>query len=326
MRKSLLLCGAMMALMIGTVGVAAQQWPNQPVTLMVPFAPGGPLDTLARTVQPYISETLGQRVVVDNQPGAGGRVGSLRLSGAPGDGHTFMLGSQGTHGISQLIFKKPPYNAITDFAPVTLVADAPQVVLVRHDLPANNLREFAALLRKDYAKMQHGSGGTGTSSHIACVLLNEVIGAKVTHVPYKGGGPAMLDLLAGRIDYMCNYISVTLPPHEAKKAKIISALADKRQPLLPEIPTAAEEGFKGLSISAWNAAYMPKATLPAHVRTLNAAINKALENPALQERLTALGFEVPARERRTPEYLVKFMEQEIKRWAGPVQASGMEIN
>ena len=304
----------------------AQDWPTRPVTMVIAFAPGGPIDTLARNLQPYLSEALGQQVVIENVPGGGGAVGSLRVSNAAADSHMFTLGSIGTHAIGQSMHKKPPYNSVTDFAPVMLVADAPQVLLVRKDLPANDLKEFAAYARANHDKMQHGSGGAGTSSHIGCVLLNQVLGVKITHVPYRGGGPAMQDLLAGRIDFICNYISTAIASHQAKTARVIAALGNKRTPSFPEVATAEEQGFKGLDISAWNAVYMPKASTPQQVARLNAALNKALDNPALKKRLDDIGLEIPAPARRTPEYLAKFTAEEIKRWEAPVKASGVQFD
>ncbi len=309
-----------------TWNAQAQDWPTRPVTMVIAFAPGGPLDTLARNLQPYLIEALGQQVVIENVPGGGGTVGSLRVSNAAADSHMFTLGSIGTHAIGQSMHKKPPYNAVTDFAPVMLVADAPQVVLARKDLPANDLKEFAAHAKANQDKMQHGSGGAGTSSHIGCVLMNQVLGVKITHVPYRGGGPAMQDLLAGRIDFICNYVSTALSSHRAATAKVIVALNDKRLPTLPDVPTAQEQGFKGLEISAWNAIYMPKAATPQQVAKLNAALNTALDNPKLKQRLEEIGLEVPAPARRTPEYLARFTAEEIKRWEAPVKASGVQFD
>ncbi|MET0670091.1 MAG: tripartite tricarboxylate transporter substrate-binding protein [Xanthobacteraceae bacterium] len=319
---------AFVALVALTISGAAQaqDWPTRPVTMVIAFSPGGPLDTLARNLQPYLGEALGQQVVIENVPGGGGAVGSLRVSNAAADSHMFTLGSIGTHAIGQSMHKKPPYNSVTDFAPVMLVADAPQVVLARKDLPANNLKEFAIYAEANQDKMQHGSGGAGTSSHIGCVLMNQVIGVQITHVPYRGGGPAMQDLLAGRIDFICNYISTALPPHNAKIAKVIAALTSKRTPSFPEVATAEEEGFKGLDISAWNAIYLPKSATPQQVAKLNAALNKALDNPALKKRLEDIGLDVPAPERRTPEYLAKFTADEIRRWEAPVKASGVQFD
>ena len=304
----------------------AQEWPTRPVTLVVAFSPGGPIDTLARILQPYLGEALGQQVIIENVTGGGGTTGSLRVANAAVDSHMFTLGSIGTHAINQSMHKKPPYDALADFTPVMLVADAPKVLLVRKDLPANNLREFAAYARANADKMQHGSGGAGTSSHIGCVLLNQTLGVKITHIPYRGGGPAMQDLLAGRIDYICNYISTAIGPHQNKTAKVLAALTSRRTPSFPEVSTAQEEGFANLDISAWNAVFMPKNTPAPMVQKLNAALGKALDNPALRKRLEDIGLEVPAPERRTPAYLAQFVAAEIKRWEAPVRASGASFD
>ena len=226
---------ALAAALALTAPATAQDWPTRPVTMVIAFAPGGPLDTLARNLQPYLSEALGQKSSSRTCRAAAAPSARCASSNAAADSHMFTLGSIGTHAIGQSMHKKPPYNAVTDFAPVMLVADAPQVVLARKDLPANNLKEFAIYARANQDKMQHGSGGAGTSSHIGCVLMNQVIGVKITHVPYRGGGPAMQDLLAGRIDYICNYISTALPSHRAKTAKVIAALTSKRTPSFPEV-------------------------------------------------------------------------------------------
>ena len=325
MQKTLA-AAAVLAMLLPGARAQAQDWPARPLTMVIAFAPGGPIDTLARNLQPYLIEALGQQVVIENAPGGGGSTGSLRVSNAPADSHMFTLGSIGTHAIGQSMHKKPPYNAVTDFAPVMLVADAPQVLLVRKDLPAKDLKEFQTYAQANQDKMQHGSGGAGTSSHIGCVLMNQVLGVKVTHIPYRGGGPAMQDLLAGRIDYICNYISTAIASHKAGTARVISALTSTRTPSFPEVPTAEEQGFKGLDISAWNAIYMPKASTPQQVATLNAALNKALENPKLKQRLADIGLDVPEPERRTPAYLGKFTAEEIKRWEAPVKASGVQFD
>ncbi|MBM3528203.1 MAG: tripartite tricarboxylate transporter substrate binding protein [Alphaproteobacteria bacterium] len=326
MRKIALSLAAAAVAGLGSIPALAQDWPSRPVTMLIAFAPGGPLDTLGRNLQPYLSEALGQNVIIENQPGGGGTVGSLRVSNAAADSHMFTLGSIGTHAIGQSMHKTPPYNAVTDFSPVMLVADAPQVLLARKDLPAENLKEFAAYAKANQDKMQHGSGGAGTSSHIGCVLMNQVLGVKITHIPYRGGGPAMQDLLAGRIDFICNYISTALSSHRAKTAKVLATLNAKRVPTLPDVPTAQEQGFKNLEISAWNAIFMPKSATPQQVAKLNSALNKALDNPALQKRLEDIGLEVPVPARRTPEYLREFVAAEIKRWREPVLASGVQHN
>jgi tripartite-type tricarboxylate transporter receptor subunit TctC len=326
MHHSMLSCSAAIVLAITSTVAVSQEWPTRPVTMVVPFVPGGPIDTLARVLQPYLSETLGQQIVVENVSGGGGTTGSLRVSNASAESHMFLMGSIGTHSINYWMSKKRLYDPIADFSPVMLVIDAPQVLVTRKDLPANNLREFAAYVKANQEKMQHGSGGTGTSSHIGCVLLNQALGVNVTHVPYRGGGAAMQDLFAGRIDYICNYISTAIAPHQAKTAKVVATLTTKRAPSLPDVTTANEEGLKDFDISAWNAAFMPKNTPAPIVAKLNGAISKALDNPALRKRLDDIGLEVPTPERRTPAYLTQFIREEIKKWEGPVKASGASVD
>ena len=181
----------------------SQEWPTRPVTMVVPFAAGGPADTVGRILAPGLSELLGQQVIIENVGGSGGMTGSSRVAKAAPDGYQFVLGNVGTHAANQTFYKTPLYNAATDFAPVMLIAQTPLVLLARKDLPANNLKEFIAYAKVNQASMQYGSGGAGSASHLACVLLNAAIGINVTHVPYRGAAPAMQDLIAGRIDYQC---------------------------------------------------------------------------------------------------------------------------
>jgi tripartite-type tricarboxylate transporter receptor subunit TctC len=318
--------GAALASALSFGSAAAQDWPTRPVTMLVAFAPGGPIDVLARVIQPYLSEALGQQVVIENQGGGGGSTGSLRVANAQPDGYLFTMGSIGTHAINQSMSKRPLYDSLKDFSPVTLVADAPQVLLVRKDLPANNLREFIAYAKVNQAKMQHGSGGTGTSSHMGCVLMNQTIGVNIIHVPYRGGGPALQDLLAGRIDFICNYISTAIGPDQNKTAKVIAALTTQRTPSFPNVTTAEEEGLKDFDVSAWNAAFLPRNTPAPIVEKLNAAISKALDNPELRKRFDQIGLVAPTPERRGPAYLSKFVAAEIKKWEAPVKASGATID
>jgi len=301
---------------------AQDTWPNRPLTMVVPFAAGGPVDVLGRILGQYLGEAVGRQVVIDNVTGAGGMTGSLKVAQGNPDGHLFVLASIGTHALNQSLYKRPLYNAATDFAPVALIADAPLVLLARKDLPGDDLKGFIAHTVANQSKMQFGSGGTGTSSHIGCVLLGQVIGADVTHVPYRGGGPALLDLIAGRIDYICNIISTAVPAIEAKQVKPIATLALERSPVLPALATAHEQGLKDFEAYTWNAVLMPKATPPELVNKLNAALVKVMDNPAFQEKLGTLGLYVVAPERRTPAYLRTFIEREIDKWAGPIKASG----
>jgi tripartite-type tricarboxylate transporter receptor subunit TctC len=316
---------AFMALAHGQAQGQAQNqaWPTRPVTMVVPFAAGGPVDVLGRILAQYLGDAIGKQVIVDNVPGAGGMSGSLRVSQAAPDGHMFVLGSIGTHALNQTLSKKPLYNAAADFAPVALIADVGLVLIARQDLPADNLSAFIAYAKANQAKMQFGSGGAGTSSHIGCVLLNQTIGVDTIHVPYRGGGPAMADLVAGRIDYVCNIASTVGPAIEGKQVKALAALTRERSPILPDLPTAHEQGLAGFDAYTWNAVFLPKGTPPALVQRLNEALVAVMDNPAFRERLHALGLIVVAPERRTPAYLQTFVAGEIEKWAAPIKASGV---
>jgi tripartite-type tricarboxylate transporter receptor subunit TctC len=304
------------------VADAQESWPSRPLTMVVPFAAGGPVDVLGRILAPHLSEVVGRQVVIDNVTGAGGMSGSLRVSQGNPDGHLFVLGSVGTHAINQTLYKRPLYNAATDFAPVALIADGPLVLITRKDLAVNDLKGFIAHAVANQSKMQFGSGGTGTSSHVGCVLLNQVMGVNITHVPYRGGGPAQLDLIAGRIDYICNIISTAVPAIQTGQVKAIATLTVARSPALPELATAHEQALKDFEAYTWNAVFMPKGTPPDLVEKLNAALVTVMDKEVVRERLGALGLYVVAPERRTPAYLAGFVPREIEKWGGPIKASG----
>jgi tripartite-type tricarboxylate transporter receptor subunit TctC len=305
-------------------GARAQDWPARPLTMVVPFAAGGPVDVLGRILAQYLSEAIGRQVIVDNVPGGGGMSGSLRVSQGAPDGHTFVLGSIGTHALNQTLSRKPLYNPATDFAPVALIADVGLVLITRKDLPADDLAQFVAYAKANQSKMQFGSGGAGTSSHIGCVLLNQTIGIDTTHIPYRGGGPAKADLVAGRVDYVCNIASTVGQAIEAKQVRAIAALTRERSPILPDLPTAHEQGLVGFDAYTWNAAFLPKGTPPALVKRLNQALVAVMDNPAFRQRLHTLGLIVVAPERRTPAYLQTFVESEVEKWAAPIKASGVK--
>jgi tripartite-type tricarboxylate transporter receptor subunit TctC len=252
--------------------------------------------------------------------------GAYRVAKAAPDGYELVLGSVGTHAQNQSLYKKPLYNAATDFAPVALIAETPLVMVARKDLPANNLPEFAAYAKANQAKMQYGSAGIGSANQLACVLLNAAIGITVTHVPYRGGEPAIQDLIAGRIDYACSIITTSVPQIEGGLIKPILITTRTRSPLLPNLATAQEQGLKDFEAYTWNGLFMPKGAPDAIVRRLNAATVEALNTPIVLQRLKDIGATVVAPERRTPEYLGKFVASEIEKWAGPIKASGASVD
>jgi tripartite-type tricarboxylate transporter receptor subunit TctC len=323
-RTAALIVALAVAVLAVATGARAQEWPTRPVTMVVPFAAGGPVDVLGRILAQYLAEVIGKQVIIDNVPGGGGMSGSLRVSQAAPDGHTFVLGSIGTHALNQTLSRKPLYNAAADFAPVALIADVGLVLIARKDLPADDLGEFIAYAKANQAKMQFGSGGAGTSSHIGCVLLNQTIGVETMHVPYRGGGPAMADLVARRVDYVCNIASTVGQAIEAKQVKAVATLTRERSPILPDLPTAHEQGLAGFEAYTWNAVFLPKGTPSALVTRLNEALVTVMDNPAFRERLHALGLIVVAPERRSPAYLQGFVETEIEKWAAPIKASGVK--
>jgi tripartite-type tricarboxylate transporter receptor subunit TctC len=316
------LAAALAALFAASAPACAQSWPERPVTMVIPFAAGGAVDVMGRILAARLSETLGQRVVIENVGGAGGMSGAYRVVKAAPDGYEFVLGSVGTHAQNQSLYKKPLYNAAMDFAPVVLIAETPLVMVARKDLPASNLPEFIVYAKANQAKMQYGSAGTGSANQLACVLLNAAIGITVTHVPYRGGEPAMQDLIAGRIDYACSIITTAVPQIEGGLVKPITITTRTRSPLLPNLATAQEQGLKDFEAYTWNAFFMPKGTPEAIVRRLNAATIEALNTPIVQRRLNDIGATLVAPERRSPDYLGKFVASEIEKWAGPIKASG----
>jgi tripartite-type tricarboxylate transporter receptor subunit TctC len=313
---------ALLAALLLSGAAAAQPFPTRPVTMVVPFAAGGPIDVLGRLLQGPMAEALGQPVIVENVSGGAGMIGSNKIKQAAPDGYQVVLGSIGTHTLSPQLSKKPLYNPATDFAPVGLAAEIPLVLLVRKDFPAQNLQEFIAYVKANHARLQYGSGGTGTSSHIACVLLGQKIGVDVTHVPYRGGGPAFTDLMAGRLDYFCNYISFAVQTAGGGQARTLAIFARERSPAIPSVPTAAEQGLDGVDAYTWNAVFAPKGTPRAVVAKLNAAVSHALDAPVVRERLAGLGLDVPPPERRTPEFLRGYVADEMAKWAPAIRASG----
>ena len=306
--------------------VTAQEWPTRPITLVVPFSPGGGVDISARLQAQAISDILGQSVVVENIGGGAGMTAGVRVAHAAPDGYTFMIGNAGTHAFTQTLYKKPLYNSVTDFTPVGLVSESPRIVNVRKDLPVKNLQEFMAWLKANEKTAQFGSAGVGTGTHLPCVLFNLAIGVNITNVPYRGAGAIIQDLLGGRIDYMCDTIQTGAQLAKQGSAKPVAVLSAHRVAIVPEVPTAAEQGLQGVDASVWNGFFLPKGTPDAIVRKLNAAINKSLENPALRARLEELGLEIVPPEHRTPEYLAKFLPEDIARWAKPIHAAGISAD
>src|SRR5437588_3370652 len=253
------LTAAIFAILLTFCGAAtAQNYPSKSLTMIIPFAAGGPTDVLGRVIAQRMSEILGQQVVVENVGGAGGMTGSKRVADAASDGYTFVLGTVGTHAQGQSLYKKPLYNAATAFTPVALIAEVPIVLITRKDLPVNNLQEFVAYANANQTKMQYGSAGAGSATHLGCVLLNYLSGVDITHVPYRGTGPAMQDLQGGRIDYLCEVISTAKPQIDGGTVKALAIMTNERSPALPDVPTGIAQGVEKLEALTWHAIFLPK--------------------------------------------------------------------
>ena len=304
----------------------AQEWPMRPVTMVVPFAAGGPIDFAARLVGPRLSEALGQQVIVENIGGAGGMTGANRVAKAAPDGYTFLFGNQGTHTFSQLLYKKPLYDAETEFAPAGLVLSNVKLLITRKDLPVSNVPDFVSHVKANHAAMHYGSAGAGSATHMTCGQLTVAIGMPVTHVPYRGSGPAQQDLVGGRIDFMCEVISTALPQVQSGAVKPLALLSTSRSPILPNVPTALEQGLPDVDGDGWNAFFFPKGTPEPIVRKLAAAIHDVLETPAVRDRIIGAGLTVAPPGQRGPEALARLVTSDLKKWAPSVKASGVSID
>ncbi|MFO1158635.1 MAG: tripartite tricarboxylate transporter substrate binding protein [Reyranellaceae bacterium] len=304
---------------------AAQPWPSRPVTLVVPYSAGGSQDAVARLVSPGLAAALGQQVVVDNVGGAGGSLGVIKVAKAAPDGYQFLLGNVGTHAQSQSLYDRPPYDAVADFVPVALLVDQAMLLAVRKELPASNLAEFTAYARANGSKMQYGSAGIGSPTHLACALLNAALGVETTHVPYRGGGPAMQDLMAGRIDYFCFNTASIKPQVDAGTVKALAILSAARVSSMPSVATAQEQGLKDFEVANWMAFFLPRNTPPPIVARLHQATTTALADRPLQEKLRVLGAEPVAAERMPPDQLPTFIAAEIAKWRTIIKQAGIRL-
>jgi tripartite-type tricarboxylate transporter receptor subunit TctC len=304
----------------------AQNWPTRPVTMVVPFAAGSASDTVGRILGAQLSEVLGQPVIIENVSGAGGMTGVARVAKAAPDGYQFVLGGIDTFAQSQTLYKKPLYNALTDFAPVALMVEQPLVLVTRNDLPAANLQAFIAYTKANQAKMQYGSAGAGSGSHLACAQLNAAIGVETIHVPYRGSPPAMQDLIAGRIDYFCALAAAAMPLLAGNSIKAIAIMTRERSALLPNLASAQEQGLTGLDANFWSGLFVPKGTPTPVVQRFHAAAVETLNTPVVEERLKGAGVTVVAPERRAPEQLRQLVETEIGKWAVIIKATGVSLD
>jgi tripartite-type tricarboxylate transporter receptor subunit TctC len=305
---------------------SAQNWPNRPITMVVPFAAGSSSDVAGRVLAARMSEILGQQVIIENLGGAGGMTGTARVARADPDGYTFVFASVDSMAIVPTMHKKPLYNSVTDFTAAGLVVEQPIVLVTRKDLPVSNMPEFIAYTKANQDKMQFGSSGVGSGSHFSCAQLNAAIGVNPTHVPYRGSGLAMQDLIGGRIDFFCALGAAAMGPVESGTAKSIALLTNAPSPLFPTLKTAADQGIRGVDSYFWTAFFFPKGTPDAIVQKLHDATTQTLNTPTTIDRLKKAGVTVIAPNLRTPEYLKTFVGAEVDKWAAMIKASGVTID
>ena len=308
-----------------TATALAQTYPVKPVRVIDGFPTGGSSDIVARAIAPKFQESQHQSWIVDNRAGAQGIIGADLVAKAPPDGYTFGIGTSGTLAYNQTLYRKPLYDAANDFAPVGLVGESFFVLLVRKDFPANTLPEFIAFAKANAAQMHFGSAGTGSATHIACELLAGVMGTRIAHIPYRSTLQAVQDLVAGRIDFVCDAGSTALQLIRGDVVKALANLGPRRVPMLPELATAREQGVAGVAVYGWNALYFPKGTPDPIVRAMNKAAGEMLARPAVQGQLNTIGVGIPPLENRSPEFLSAFIRSEIETWAVPITASGVKI-
>jgi tripartite-type tricarboxylate transporter receptor subunit TctC len=304
---------------------AQTTWPERPVTMVVPFAAGGGTDLLGRIVAKQLSEVLRQQVVVENVAGAGGMVGSARVVKAPPDGYQMVIGTT-ADAINQTLYKAPLYNYATDLVPAGLMGNHPSVLLVRKDFPANNFKEFTTYAKANQSTLQYASAGTGSTGHLFCNMLNAALGITITHVPYRGGGPAMQDLIAGRTDYICTLTPTAKPAMDGNLVKAIALLSRDRSSMLPDLPTAHEQGLTDFDTDTWFGLFFPKGTPEPIVRKLNAAIGDSLDSSYVQERFKEIIANVAPPEKRSPEYLQKLVVIETEKMAAAIRGAGIQPN
>jgi tripartite-type tricarboxylate transporter receptor subunit TctC len=306
-------------------GAAAQDWPTRPIVIVVPFAAGGAADGTARVLAGGLSQVLGENVIVENISGAGSTIGANRVAKGPADGYQFLVGSTGTFAHSQLLYKHPPFDVMKDFAPVALISRQTLVLAARKNLPVDDLQGFIAYARANQATMQFGSAGAGSGIHIAGALFNAAIGVHVTHVPYRGGAPALQDLIGGRIDYLCLTDLTARAQIESGTVKGIAALGPNRSPNLPDLKSAREQGLADFDVGIWYALAAPKGVPGEIVRKLHAATVAALELPMVQTQTQKMGADLVPPDERSSEYFQKYLESEIAKYAKPIKASGIAL-
>jgi len=316
---------ALAALFVCAAAPAAAQtaYPAKAIRYVVPFPAGGPLDIVARAIGQELTKAWNQPVIIDNRPGAGGNIGADLVAKAPPDGYTILMGAVSTHAINPTLYTKLPYDPIKDFAPVTLITSVPNVLVVHPSLPAKNVPELIALAKARPGQLNYASGSTGSAGHLAGELFDTMAGVRMTHIPYKGAAPAVIDLIAGHVSLMFDNLASALPNIKAARVRALAVTTLKRSPLLPELPTISESGLRGFDVSTWFGIFAPAGTPPEIVAKLNAEVVRLLHTAEMRERLALLGAEPIGNK---PEELSAFIKTEIPKYAKVVKASGAKVD
>ena len=311
------------ALVAGVVPMRAQDYPTRSITVIVPFPAGGASDVVARIISNQMSKILGQPFIIENVSGAGGTVGSARAAAAAPDGYTLLAAAMGSHVAAPVLTPNVKYDPLVDFVPIGITAHSPAVVIARKDFPAQDLKEFVAVLRQQGGALRQAHGGIGASSHMACLLFTEQIGAKPTLVAYRGSGPALNDLVGGHVDFMCEQSVSVAESVLAGLVKAYVVSAPERLAMLPNVPTAKEAGVD-YEMSVWSGLFAPKGIGPDATAKLADALDKALDEPVVGETLAKLGGSIPAKAERNPASFDRFVRSEIARWAPILAATRAE--
>ena len=325
MQRRALLRIATLSAMAAPVVAKAQAFPTKPVTIIVPFSAGGPLDTLCRILAEPMQASLGQSVVIEDVTGAGGAIGITRVARSPADGYTLISGNQGSH-ITLGAMQEVSFDLLRDFAPVAMFATTSQLVLVRNSLPATTLRELVALAKASPGKMADGGGGYGTVAHTSLLFFEQLSATSIQFVPYRGASAALQDLLAGQIDVMIDQPSNSLPQVQAGKVRALAVTAPTRLAAAPDIPTVDEAGLPGFYTSVWQALWVPRGTPDAAIETLSKAVRAALSDPKVKQRFFELGQEIPPAEQQTAQWLATFQKAEVDKWVPLVKAAKVKSN
>ncbi|HZA49135.1 MAG TPA: tripartite tricarboxylate transporter substrate binding protein [Myxococcaceae bacterium] len=321
--KSLSAAVAAMLLLASAAALAAEPYPSKPIKVIVPFPAGGTTDLVARVIGQELTKAWGQQVVVENRPGAGGNIGSEAAAKSPPDGYTLLMGTVGTHGINPSLYKKLPYDAVKDFAPITLATSGPNILVVHPSLPAKSVKELIAYAKANPAKLNFASSGNGTSIHLCGELFKTKTGLQMTHVPYKGSAPAVTDLIGGQVQLMFDNMPSAWPHVKTGKLRALAVTTAKRSQTAPDLPTIAESGVPGFDATSWFGLLAPAGTPKEIVTKLNKETVRILKTPEVKERLLAQGAEPVG---NSPEQFAAHIKAEIEKWRKVVEASGAQID